>query len=273
MLPVNEIYHMDCFEFLDKIDEKIIDLAVIDPPYNLQKANWDTFKNHNEFLKFTYKWIDELIPKLKEDGSIYIFNTPFNSAYIMLYLIKKGLYFQNWITWDKRDGLSSAKRKYANGQETILFFTKSINYTFNVDSIREPYFSTSRILHATKKGILKNGKRWFPNPKGKLCGEVWHFSSERHKNKINGKTPKLRHLTPKPTDLIERIIKASSNKNDLILDCFIGSGTSAYVSKLLNRKYIGCDSNLEFVNLSKQRLLEGNLITSYDYIKPIQIEP
>ena len=63
-----------------------------------------------------------------------------------------------------------------------------------------------------KKGILKNGKRWFPNPKGKACGEVWHITSERHKSKSNGKVQKMEHLTPKPSDLIERIIKASSRE-------------------------------------------------------------
>ena len=71
------------------------------------------------------------------------------------------------------------------------------------------------------------GKRWFPNPNGRLCGEVWHISSARHKNKVNGKVQKMNHVTPKPLELIERIIKASSNKGDLVLDCFAGMGTTA----------------------------------------------
>jgi site-specific DNA-methyltransferase (adenine-specific) len=101
------------------------------------------------------------LPKLKQDGSLYIFNTPFNSAFIMQYLVSKGMFFQNWITWDKRDGLGASKRKYSNGQETILFFTKSDKHIFNYNDIRVPYESTDRILHASEKGILKNGKRWF----------------------------------------------------------------------------------------------------------------
>ena len=126
MLAIDRIYLMDCFNFLQKIDDKSIDLAIIDPPYNLHKAEWDTFKSHDDFLAFTYKWIDALIPKLKNTGSLYVFNTPFNSAFILLYLLKKGLLFQNWITWDKRDGLAAAKRKFANRQETILFFTNDL---------------------------------------------------------------------------------------------------------------------------------------------------
>jgi site-specific DNA-methyltransferase (adenine-specific) len=226
-MQLNKIYNLDVFKFFEnKIDDESIDLAVIDPPYNLKKGKWDTFINEKEFFKFTYKWIDKLIPKLKKNGSLYIFNTPYNSAIILPYLVQKKMFFQNWITWDKRDGLGSAKRKYSNGQETILFFTKSDNHTFNYEAIRTPYDSTERMQHASKKGILKNGKRWFPNPKGKLCGEVWHFSSERHKNKVNGKTQKMIHATPKPLDMIERIIIASSKQGDLVLDCFMGTGQS-----------------------------------------------
>ncbi len=252
---MTEIYNLDVFDFLDeKVQDDSVDLIVTDPPYNLKKADWDTFKSEEEFLNWTFNWIDKSISKLKDNGSLYIFNTPYNSAYILQHLVLKGLVFQNWITWDKRDGLGSAKRKYSNGQETILFFTKNKKNTFNYDAIRVPYESTSRIAHAAKKGILKNGKRWFPNPNGRLCGEVWHFSSQRHKEKINGKTQKLSHLTPKPLDLIERIIKASSNEGDLVMDMFLGSGTTAVACEKLNRNFIGTELNKEFYKLIKTKM-------------------
>lgn len=253
-MKINKIYRMDCFKFLSKVDENYVDLAVLDPPYNMKKAAWDTFKTEKDFFDFTFAWIDALIPKLKPTASIYIFNTPYNSAYILQYLISRGLIFQNWITWDKRDGINTSKSKYTHGQETILFFTKSNKYTFNYNEIRVPYESSERIAHAAQKGILKNGKRWFPNPNGRLCGEVWHFSSERHKEKINGKIQKLGHATPKPLDLVERIIKASSNEKDLVLDCFVGSGTTAVAAKKLNRNFICADNNKEFVELSIKKL-------------------
>lgn len=259
MLKTNEIYNLDCFDFLSKVDDKSVNLAVIDPPYNLHKARWDTFKNEKKFFDFTARWIDALIPKLKENGSLYIFNTPYNSAFILSYLVNKELIFQNWLTWDKRDGLGGAKRKYSNGQETILFFTKNDNHVFNYDDIRLPYESTDRIAHAKKKGILKNGRRWFPNPKGRLCGEVWHITSERHKRKINGKVQKMGHLTPKPLDLIERIIKASSKKGDLVLDCFVGSGATAIAAKRLNRNFLCSDNDKNYVKLAEKNLkLYGN---------------
>lgn len=254
MLELNKIYHSDCIKFLNKIENNTVNLAVIDPPYNMHKAKWDTFASQDKFLNFTFQWIDALIEKLKPNGSLYVFNTPYNSAHIFQYLLSKGLVFQNWITWDKRDGMGGAKRRYSNGQETILFFTKSNDHVFNYNDIRLPYDSTERMKHAEVKGILKNGKRWFPNPEGKLCGEVWHITSERHKNKVNGKTPKMPHLTPKPLEIMERIVKASSNRGDIILDCFVGSGTTAMAAKKLGRNFLCCDSDKKYVELAEKNI-------------------
>ena len=195
-----------------------------------------------------------LIPKLKSTGSLYVFNTPFNAAYMLKFLAEEKMFFRNWIVWNKKDGMSAPKRQYANAQEAILFFTKSQEHVFNYDDIRVPYESTSRIKYAQTSGILKNGKRWHPNSKGKLCTEVWHFSGERHKNKINGKTQKMPHLTPKSFDMIERMITASSNEGDLVLDCFMGSGTTALASRKLKRDYIGCENNEIYYQLCMDNL-------------------
>lgn len=273
MLTLNLVHHLDCFDFLKLIDDASVDLAVIDPPYFLNKAQWDVFSNHNEFLNFTFGWLDAVIPKLKNGGSFYIFNTPYNCALILPHIQDKGLTFQNWITWDKRDGLSYSTKRYAGAQETILFFTKGREHIFNVDDIRLPYESVSRIQHARKLGILKNGKRWFPNPKGKLCTDVWHISSERHQNKVNGKTPKMSHETPKPLEMIERIIKASSKPNDLVLDCFAGIGTTAIAALQLNRRFIGCDSDERYAKYANDRIQEylnqaKEVVDDHVYSKP-----
>src|SRR5699024_10501542 len=99
MLELNKIYHMDCFRFLKKINDESIELAIIDPPYNMKKSEWDTFNTQEEFLDFSYKWIQLVIAKLKKNGSIYIFNTPYNSSYFLQLLVDEGMHFQNWITW------------------------------------------------------------------------------------------------------------------------------------------------------------------------------
>ncbi len=255
---LNKIMLEDCFEFIPKLTDSSIDLAIIDPPYNMNKGKWDEFQDDENFFKFTEKWIEMLIPKMNDDGSLYVFNNPFNAAFILRMLLNSGMIFKNWITWHKQDGIAAAKSKYTCHQETILFFTKSESYYFNHDAVRQPYKSKSRIEYAKEKGILKNGKRWFPNPNGSLCGDVWSFSSHRHNNKVNGKTTKQNHPTPKPEALIERMIIASSQENDLVLDLFSGSGTTAAMCVKSKRNFVGCESLKIFHEFIIQRINDAN---------------
>ncbi|BCD48540.1 Type IIS restriction enzyme M1 protein (plasmid) [Helicobacter suis] len=242
MLSYNEIHSLDVFEFLNLLPKCSIDLAIVDPPYNLGVAQWDCFGSEQEFLEFSYAWIDALLPKLKPTASFYIFNTAYHCALFLVYLQGKA-HFKNWITWHKKDGFANARKKFNNASESILFYTLSEQYIFNCDAIRTPYESTARIQAATKKGILKNNKRWFPNPNGKLCTDVWHISSQRHQEKINGRLVKQKHPTIKPYDLIERIIKASSLPKNVVLDLFAGSGIALEVCQNLDRLYLGTDIN------------------------------
>lgn len=255
MIKINSIECADVFEYLNRIEDETIDLAIIDPPYNLDVASWDVFESLDSFLKFTKDYLKLVHKKLKKTGTLYIFNTAFNSAFILNILqTELNMKYQNWIVWYKKDGFSSCKKKYINNQETILFFTKTDKYTFNYDDIRQPYDSTERIKAAKKTGILKNGKRWYPNPNGKLCPDVWEFTSVRLDKKKNGKTQKQSHPTPKPEKMIERMIKASSNKGDLVLDLFSGTGTTALMSKKNERLFIGCDNKKEYVEYIERRL-------------------
>ena len=234
-------------DFIITLDDNSVDLAIVDPPYNMNKGEWDTFTNEKQYFDFTFKWLELLIPKLKPTASLYLFNTAFNSAIILNFLRDKDLVYKNWITWYKKDGFSSTKKKYVNAQETILFYTKTNTYTFNFEDIRQPYDSTERMAHASKKGILKNGKRWYPNINGKLCNDVWEITSQRHKQKINGKVQTLVHPTIKPYQMIERIIKASSNEGDMVLDLFSGSGMTSVVARDMKRNYIGCEFNSVYI--------------------------
>lgn len=250
----NSVYFGDVFDFLKKLDDNSIDLIIADPPYNQNIDKWDTFKNEKNYFDFTYRWLDLAIKKLNHHGSIYIFNNAYNSAYVLTYLVSKGLKLRNWIIWYKKDGFSGTKKKYVNNQEVILFFTKSDTYYFDSDSIRVPYSSTSRINAAKQKGILKNGKRWYPNEKGKLCTDVWEFTSVRHKNKVNGKIVKTLHPTPKPENMVERMILGSSKEKDLILDLFSGSGTTSFVAKKLGRNFLAVENDKEYYKYIIDRL-------------------
>lgn len=256
-MKINTIEMKDVFDYLDGVENNSIDLAIIDPPYNLNRGDWDKFESLQDFLCFTKSYLIKVVEKLSSSGSLYIFNTARNSAYILIILEKLGMKFRNWIVWYKKDGFSSCKNKYVNNQETVLFFTKSDKYTFNFNAIREPYASTERIAVASKNGILKNGKRWFPNPNGKLCSDVWTFTSVRLLNKQRGKTVKQDHPTPKPELMIERMVLASSNEHDIVMDLFSGSGTTAYVAKKLNRNFTGCENDPAYIKIIERRLNGG----------------
>jgi site-specific DNA-methyltransferase (adenine-specific) len=254
MKLLNKIIQSDVFEYLDLIEDGSTDLILTDPPYGIGIDDWDVFESEEKYFKFIYKFIDKSLPKLKTNGSLYLFNNAYNSAFILKYLVEKGMFFQNWITWYKKDGFTSLKKRYNRTQETCLFFTKNKNYTFNFDDIRIPYDSIKRIEAAKTKGILKNGKRWFPNKDGKLCNDVWEFSSEKNRNKVNGKIVKQFHATQKPLNLIKRIVLASSNTGDIVMDPFMGSGTTGIACKELGRNFLGCDLNLDYVNYANNKI-------------------
>ena len=219
-MEINKVYFSDVLDFIPRLNDSSIDLAIADPPYNLKKGQWDIFESEQAYYNFIFDWLGLLIPKLKPTASLYLFNTAFNSAIIVNFLKDKDIQFKNWITW----------------------------YKFNYEDIRQPYTSTTRIAHATKKGIIKDGKRWFPNENGKLCNDVWEITSQRHKQKVNGKVKALDHPTVKPYEMIERMIKASSNEGNLVLDLFSGSGMTSIVSKALNRNFIGCERDKTYID-------------------------
>ncbi|CAB4710614.1 unannotated protein [freshwater metagenome] len=254
---IDRVFLGDYQKILNKVPNSSIDLICVDPPYNMKKADWDTFDSDSDFLEFTKKWIKDIDPKLKPGGAFYIFNTPRNCSYILGFLESLGYEFQNWITWNKKDGFSSTKKKFLPEQETILYMVKpGGTITFNSEQVRIPYESTERIEAAKKKGIIKNGKRWFPNEAGRLCPDVWTISSDRHVNKIAGRTSKADHPTIKPLALIERIVLASSNPGDVVLDIFAGSGTTLVAAAKNDRKFIGIDSNEGYVKIAQKRIKE-----------------
>ena len=249
----NKIIKGDIFNSLKKIDDNSIDLVVADPPYNISIAKWDEFKTKENYFNFMEEWINVVVKKMKENSSIFLYNNEYNSAILIPILEKNGLEYKNWITWVKKDGFSTARKKFVNSQEIILFFTKG-SPIFNYDEIRTPYISSERMKHAQKKGILKNGKRWFPNPKGKLRTNVWEEVSHRHVTKIDGKTQKAQHPTIKPEQQIEVMIKSTTNEGDTVLDIFSGSGTTSVACKKNNRNSIALEKEKKYIKIIKERL-------------------
>ena len=232
------IVKQDAFVLMDELKDETVDLFIIDPPYNLNKAEWD---NVIDYWPFMNKILQKVSEKIKKTGSVYFFNTAYNSALLTANLAAyyPKIKYRQWITWYKIDAAGNPSKLYHNAQESIVFCTgTSEDYTFNRDAIRIPYTSITKQRY---KGNSK-GRRWNMDPKGALCKDVWEILSERHWHRrgVVG-TKKGLHPTIKPTELIRRIVLASSNEGDFVVDPFLGSGTSAVVCKSLNREFLGCD--------------------------------
>jgi len=217
------------------MDNESVDLIVTDPPYNLSKDYGETKDNleFEEYLKFTRDWIREADRVLKREGTIYIFMGVRFISYVYQILEQEmGYEFNSWITWYYTQGIGK-KKGFSPRHDDILMFTKSKKSTFNLDEIRVP----------------QKFYRSVNNMRGANPGNVWEFSHVHYSQKNRQK-----HPTQKPEGLFERMILASSNKGDLVLDPFVGSGTALRVCQQLNRKCIGIDINQDYIDISNERI-------------------
>src|SRR3989338_9314737 len=253
---MNKIFNEDVLKGIDKIDDSSIDLILTDPPYCLGKdyGNDSDQKSSGEYLEWTYKWIDAVLPKLKDSGSFYIFLSWQYSPEIFVYL-KKELRMINEIIWDRRGpSMGGSTRKFSSVHDNIGFFVKKDKkYYFDIDGIRIPYDEETK--KARTRSIFV-GKKWLEigyNPK-----DIWSVS------RIHAQAPEREnHPTQQPLELIERIIKASCPVDGFVLDPFMGTGTTAIAALNTNRNYIGFEINKNYCELIKKRILDsqkqGNL--------------
>lgn len=235
----------DAIEELKNLPDASVDLICTDPPYNLGKdyGNNIDWKQWYEYEKFTSDWLTESKRVLKDDGSIYVFMGVKFIARLFLILQELGFHFNGWITWHYTQGMGRTKG-FSPRHEDILYFTKSDNYVFNIDDIRIP-----------QKYFRERNNMSGANP-----GDVWEFSHVHYSN-----PERMNHPTQKPEALIKRIISASSNKGNIILDPFVGSGTTCAVADFLDRKWIGVDINPEYIKMSKERIAKKNdTLDSFD---------
>lgn len=242
-----KIINGDAIEEMKKLRPNSVDLIISDPPYNLGKdyGNGSDSKNFEEYILFTKNWTKEATRILKHTGTIYVFMGFKFISYLFQILQKDNkLNFVNWICWHYTQGIGKT-RGFSPRHDDVLIFTKSANYTFNLDSIRVPqkYYRSRN------------------NMRGANPGDVWEFS-HIHYCQDNRQD----HPTQKPEGLIERMVLASSNDGDLVIDPFSGSGTTLRVCQQLNRKCIGIELNDDYVKMTEKRLAEK--FTGFDSIDP-----
>ncbi len=239
----------DCYESLKKIRDNSVDLLIVDPPYNMDKKfHGNDFKqtNFSEYEEYTETWIKAVIPKLKKTASIYVC-CDWKSALVIGGVIDKYFVLRNRITWQREKG-RGAKANWKNSMEDIFFATVSNNYTFNLDAVKQ------------KKKVLapyrENGKPkdWEQTEEGNFrftCpSNFWDDIAVPYWSMAENTA----HPTQKPEKLIAKLILASSNIGDTVLDIFAGSGTTGVVANKLDRKFICLEQNPLYCAWAQKRL-------------------
>lgn len=246
---INKTICGDTFEVLDFLPHDFVDLLIVDPPYNLDKEFGDgKFKkmSDDDYYNYTESWIKKILPLLKDTASIYVC-CDWNSSLIIGNVLKKYFNVQNRITWQREKG-RGALSNWKNGMEDIWFATKSNNYTFNVEAVKvrrkviAPYKTDGKPKdwEVTANGNFRNT---FPS-------NFWDDISIPYWSMPENTA----HPTQKPEKLLAKIILASSNDGDVILDPFLGSGSTSVTAKKLNRKYVGIEQNEQYCVWAEKRL-------------------
>ncbi len=242
----------DCVEEMKKLPDESVDLIFADPPYNIG-IGYDNYEDNlprNTYIRWTTKWMTEAVRVLKKNGSIYV---AINDEYVAEYAIilkSKKLKMRNWIIWHYTFG-ESQRKKFSRSHTHILYFVKSEeDFTFNKDDIK---------VRSVRQEI--NDKR--ANPTGKVPDDVW-------KEKLNESEPENLMTVSRvagtfkervkdfpcqmPMKVLDRIIKASSNEGDLVLDPFSGSGTTLAAAKINGRHFIGIEQSKKYKKMIEDRL-------------------
>ena len=246
---INKTIIGDTFKVLDNLPDKFVDLLIVDPYYNLNKnfnGNKFTEKTFEEYDKYTTSWIEKVLPKLKDNATVYVC-CDWKSSITIGNVLSRYFIIQNRITWQREKG-RGAKSNWKNSLEYIWFCTVSKNYTFNVDSVKQ----RRKVIAPYKE----NGapKDWFSEGNEKYRdsypSNFWDDISIPYWSMPENTA----HPTQKPEKLIAKLILASSNEKDVVFDPFVGSGTTSVVAKKLNRKYVGIEQNETYVAWAEYRL-------------------
>lgn len=231
----------------DFVDDNSIDLIFIDPPYNIGKnfnGHKDKWDKDEDYLEWCYEWLQLCINKLKKNGSLYVMTSTQFIPYFDIFLRDK-INILSRIVWYYDSSGVQAKKYYGSLYEPILFCVKDINnYTFNANEI----------LVEAKTGAKRKLIDYRKNPpqiynSEKVPGNVWEFPRVRYRMEEYEN-----HPTQKPIALLERIVKASSNEGDIILDPFAGAFTTAYVAQKLHRKSISIELQEDYIKIGLRRL-------------------
>jgi site-specific DNA-methyltransferase (adenine-specific) len=245
----NKIVHQNLEEAIAFLPDNFVDLMIIDPPYNINKKfNLVSFRSMDlqEYENWFESWFSKLVRILKDSSSVYICGD-WKSSSAILNVGMKFLTVRNRITWEREKG-RGAKSNWKNCSEDIWFFTKGKDFTFNVEEVK----LRRKVLapYRDEKGTPKDWKSGKINYRNTSPSNLWtdisvpFWSMPENTN----------HPTQKPEKLLAKIILASSNKNDLVFDPFLGSGTTAVTAKKLGRYFTGIEVDEYYCCMAEKRL-------------------
>ena len=259
MLAAGQIHHGDAFDLLPCLDDGSIDLIICDGPYGATPNKWDRIRNIQEF---NLELIRIFAAKLKDGGALYLFGKPDCLDFIDY---RPYLNLRSRIVWYQPSRLAQGRISYTNNYDIICYFVKGNRpRVFNLDDIRVAQLveleHRRRCERVPSVANGKFGKTRF-NAKGKNPGDVWgDIKQLTYKSKELVSRDALNTIQ-KPEKLIERLIKASSVENDLVLDPFAGVGTGPVVCQRLGRRFIGIEQDKRFVDAANIRLAEAIVLT------------
>ncbi len=259
-IKMNHLYRGDCIRVMkNKMFPNSIDLVFADPPYNLSgknltlignktggnfykvNADWDKMSDV-DYDKFTDEWINCCYNLLRDRGSIYICCTLHNINSILSSLKKLKMNVKNIITWYKTNAMPNiTKRTFTHSTEFIIYATKNSKWVFNYYDLKE--INPER----QKNGDLKQMR------------DVWSIPITQGRERLKLDNKKALHPTQKPEELVKRIIIASSNENDLVLDPFIGTGTTAVIAERYNRNWIGIEKDSNYRKHALSRIKNNRI--------------
>ena len=246
-LPLNQILHGDTIEMLNSLPENSVDLIFADPPYNLQLQgdlwrpnmtkvdavddDWDKFSSFEQYDEFSRRWLTAARRVLKDTGTIWVIGSYHNIYRIGAIMQNLDFWFLNDVVWIKTNPMPNFRGvRFANAHETLIWASKmrGARYTFN--------------HHAMK--AFNDGKQL-------RSDWVLPIASGGERLKVDGKKA---HSTQKPEALLYRVILASSNPGDVVLDPFFGSGTTGAVAKKLHRHWIGIEREQKYIAVAQKRI-------------------
>ena len=244
------LYQGNCLDLLSHIPDEFVKLVVTSPPYNLGKP-YESRLDIEEYLAQQEQIIQECIRVLADTGSIcwqvgnYVNNGEIIPLDMVLYPIFSalGLKLRNRIVWQFGHGLHATKR-FSGRYEVALWFTKSNNYTFNLDPVRVPQkYPDKKYFKGPKKGLLSG------NPLGKNPGDIWDIPNVKANH-----VEKTIHPCQFPVELVERCVLALTNEKDWVLDPYCGVGSTLIAAVKNNRKAVGCDKEEKYITIAKEKI-------------------